>query len=91
MGDTSTITRLAQGSDYDFCRLMEALRNRQGVSARALSSAAGCSPSYVSKMERGEFLPTIDTFSRLVHSLGCTDLEIVFLVRLLRRSEIDFS
>lgn len=63
---------------------MADLRTRAGLSGRALSAAAGKSPSYTSKMERGDFLPTVDTFAALVEVLECSDAEVVFLVRMLR-------
>ncbi len=68
----------------EFSQLMTKLRVRSGKSARALSIAAGKSQSYVSKMERGEFVPTVDTFARLVHELDCSDAEVLFLIRSLR-------
>ena len=83
-GTWSTITQLAQADhEHSFGSLLASLRVRRGLSARALSEAAGKSPSYASKMERGEFLPTVDTFSNLVSVLGCTDAEVVYLIRML--------
>lgn len=79
----SSITRLAQQAHLAFPELMADLRVRSGLSGRALAAAAGKSPSYVSKMERGEFLPTVDTFAALVSVLDCSDAEVVFLIRCL--------
>lgn len=78
-----TIAQLATASDFDFAKLFAQLRTRRGLSARALSAAAGVSPSYVSKLERGEFVPTLDTFARLVAELECSDAEILFLVKMM--------
>lgn len=61
------------------------LRNRTGLSARALSIKSGLSPSYVSKLERGEMIPTLDGFGRLIKNLDCTDQEVVVLVYLSAR------
>lgn len=77
------LARLAKTQSLRFGDLMQALRLRSGLSARSLSALAGVSPSYVSKMEREEFIPTLDTFSRLVAVLECSDAEILFLVRVL--------
>lgn len=68
-------------TDLDFPALMSYLRTRKGMSARGVSSAAGVSPSYVAKLERGDFVPTVDTFARLVKVLECSDLEILVLLR----------
>lgn len=70
-----------------FAQLMHALRVRKGVSARALSTEVGLSPSYVSKLERSEFMPSVDTFAKIVDALECSDAEIVFLVRLLSQHD----
>ena len=84
----SALSQLAQADHgHSFGGLMSLLRNRKGFSARALSEAAGKSPSYASKMERGEFLPTVDTFSNLVSVLGCTDAEVVYLIRMLNHGD----
>jgi len=81
--EVTSFTNLAQVSGLGFPEIMNAVRKRSGLSGRALSRAAGKSPSYISKMERGEFLPTVDTFAGLVRALQCTDAEVVFLVRML--------
>lgn len=86
--NASSITRLAQANqDLSFADLMIELRRRKGLSARKLSEVAGMSPSYISKMEKGEFLPAVDTFSNLVDALDCTDSEVIWLVRTLRRPD----
>lgn len=56
------------------------LRKRRGMSARSLSLAAGYSPSYVSKVERGEQEPSFRAFCSIAKVLELTDREIVFLV-----------
>lgn len=79
---TTTLSQLAS-TDLEFPKLMAKLRLRSGMSARALSTAAGVSVSYVNKMEHGEFLPSVDTFARLVRELDCSDAEVAFLIRAL--------
>jgi ribosome-binding protein aMBF1 (putative translation factor) len=69
--------------NMSFGDLMKIARQRASLSARALSSKIDASPSYVSKMERGEYLPTLDTFARLSNSLDLSDAEILFLVKML--------
>ena len=58
------------------------LRVQKGMSARAVSTAAGLSPSYVSKVESGDLDPSFKAFCALAEVLKMTDAEIVFLVRL---------
>ena len=72
------------GSEISFPEVMKFLRESNGMSARGLSTQAGVSPSYVSKMERGELVPTLDTFAKLVKVLKCNDAEIAFLVMIFR-------
>lgn len=57
-------------------------RRQKQLSARALSAAAGLSPSYVSKIESGEMEPSFKAFCNIAAVLGLSDAEIVFLVRL---------
>jgi transcriptional regulator with XRE-family HTH domain len=75
--------------EIGFSDLMRLLREDRNLSARKLSALAGVSQSYVSKMERGEFVPTVDTFARLMEALGCNDAEISFLIRVfVKRGEM---
>ncbi len=57
-------------------------RRQKQLSARALSAAAGLSPSYVSKIEAGEMEPSFRAFCNIAAVLELSDAEIVFLVRL---------
>ena len=59
---------------------MKFLRERQGISARELSGRAGLSASYVSKVESGAVLPTIESFAKLVSNLYTTDKEVAYLI-----------
>jgi len=67
---------------------MKFLRERSEISARELSSRAGLSASYVSKVESGSVLPTIESFSKLISELNVTDMEIVYLIKLLTKKDI---
>lgn len=58
------------------------IRKRKNMSARAVSLAAGLSPSYVSKVEKEEIQPSISSFYRICQVIEATDKEIVFLLRL---------
>lgn len=69
----------------EFSILMKFLREREGLSARQLSAAAGLSASYVSKVESGAVLPTIESFAKIVSKLYTTDREITYLISTLTR------
>lgn len=64
--------------------LLRQARQRNDMSARAVSQAAGLSPSYVNKIEAGEIEPSLKAFGKLAHVLGLTNTEITFIVRLFR-------
>lgn len=66
---------------------MKFLRERSGLSARQLSINAGLSTSYVSKVESGAVLPTIESFARLVSNLDITDKEIAYLIKMLVKNK----
>jgi len=74
-------------TNAEFSFLMKFLRERSGVSARQLSAQAGLSASYVSKVESGSVLPTIESFSKLISELDVTDMEIVYLIKLLAKKD----
>ena len=59
------------------------MRERQGLSSRALAERVGCSSSYVSKLETQGMVPAANVFARLVNVLECSDAEIQFLLILL--------
>lgn len=56
------------------------LRKRQGMSARALSSLSGLSPSYVSKVEAGEMEPSFRAFASMACVLRMTPREIYLVI-----------
>lgn len=56
------------------------LRDREGISARALSLAAGLSPSYVGKIEKGEISPSFEAFARIALVLKMSLLEVAYCV-----------
>lgn len=55
-------------------------RQREGLSARALSLKAHLSPSYVGKLEAGEIEPSVKAFGRIALALGLNPQEIYFCV-----------
>lgn len=74
----------------EFSILMRFLREREGISARQLSADAGLSASYVSKVESGAVLPTIESFAKIVSKLYTTDREISYLISsILTEQEIE--
>lgn len=56
------------------------MRERSGLSARALSSAAGLSPAYVNKVESGQLEPSFRAFARIARQLGMSQREVYVLV-----------
>lgn len=64
-------------------------RLRRGLSARALSKAAGLSDSYVSKMEAGAIKPNLDAYARIAKELSLNDREVLFLLRLIGDTQQD--
>lgn len=69
--------------ELTFGEAMCGLRLQKHVSARALSLAAGLSPSYVGKIETGTIKPSLEAFVRIVEVLECSDIEILFLLGLI--------
>lgn len=57
------------------------LRERKGMSARAVSLAAGLSPSYVSKVESNQMEPSFRAFCKIAAVLEMTEREVLFLVK----------
>lgn len=51
-------------------------RERKKLSARALSSEAGLSNGYVTKLETGQIEPTVRSFGRLARALQMTPMEV---------------
>lgn len=64
-------------------RLQDALRvkrEQRGLSARALSSQLGKSPSYVSKVESGDITLSLAGFAEIAKALELSVHEILYLV-----------
>lgn len=55
-------------------------RIRHGLSARELSSRAGLSASYVTKLEASEIEPSLRAFAKIALAAGMTQAEIYFCV-----------
>jgi transcriptional regulator with XRE-family HTH domain len=52
--------------------LVRRLREQRGLSLRALASATGFSPSFVSQLENGAVSPSIASMERIANTLGVT-------------------
>lgn len=84
-GDAMAVSRswflsIGKDSGASFEQLFKAARHRSGKSARGLSTECGLSPAYVSKVESGETKPSIQAFAKLVQAMGCSDIEILFMI-----------
>lgn len=74
--------------DVPVSKVIRYLREKKSMSARAVSQAAGLSPSYVSKVESGSMEPSFKAFCRIAGVLGMTDGEVIFVVKMaMRESE----
>lgn len=69
-------------SDLSFGQFIKHKREQADQTARHVALEAGLSASYVSKVEADQMKPSLKAFAALVEVLDCTNLEIVFLVRL---------
>ena len=70
-------------SNVQTVRLADAVhyyRKEKNLSSRALSLAAGLSPSYVGKLESGEIEPSVRAFARIAIILGMNQQEIYLCV-----------
>jgi transcriptional regulator with XRE-family HTH domain len=54
----------------DAGRLVARLRARHGLSQRALAIRASTSQAWISRVERGEVSPSVDSLERLLHAMG---------------------
>lgn len=81
LGSALVVDRSLSDSLFSLPELLKSLRVKRGMTARELSLKAGLSQSYVSKVESGSLSPTLDAFARIVQQLGCSDLEILFIVK----------
>lgn len=62
------------------------LRERKGMSARAVSQAADLSASYVSKVESGQMEPSFRAFCKIAEVLEMSDREVLFVVQMVMRN-----
>lgn len=63
-------------------------REAHDMSRRKLSAAAGLSPSYVARLERGEVEPSLKTFAAIASVLEWSESDIALTMKL-HRSEGD--
>lgn len=71
----------------EFCELFRFIRQRNNISARKLSLSAGLSPSYISKVENGTVLPTLESFAKIIKHLNITEKEIAYLIKVFSSKE----
>ncbi len=61
-----------------FAARVAQLRHQSGMTQKELAARAGLEQSNLSKLERGEHRPLIDTVLRLQHALGLRSIEELF-------------
>ena len=54
----------------EVAKRMKFFRKLKGVSANQMSLDIGKAESYISKVERGEYVPSLDTFAVIIKYLG---------------------
>lgn len=47
------------------------VRNARGMTPDELARLAGISPTHLSRIERGEYMPRIDIIARIAEALNC--------------------
>lgn len=55
---------------------LKTLRKERGLSLKALSKKAGCSPSYISMLENNQIDPSISRLKRIAEGLGYTIIDL---------------
>lgn len=75
---SSALSAIADPPRYDFSFLRD-FRKRDGLTIRDVSSRSGISPAVISKLERNQTSPTLDTFFRLSHVFGMTTTDLISL------------
>ncbi len=71
----------------EFGLLMKFLREREDISARQLSLKSDLSSSYVSKIENGTTVPTLETFARIIKQMKVSSREVYYLISILGRDD----
>ena len=67
---------LVNDVEMDAANVIKGLRNEKGLTLRQLAAISGVSKSGLSRWERGERVPTLDVFIRILKSL---DSDIVVI------------
>lgn len=65
----------------NFISLFKYLRKRSGLSAHKLSQDAGLSGAYVSRLENGSLLPSVEALAKLIQILNPSPEELYILVK----------
>ena len=58
-------------------RVVARLRSDAGITQEKLAEAAGLDPGYISLIERGHRMPTVDTVFRLCRGLGTSPSALI--------------
>lgn len=74
---------LKSNMDNAIGRSIKYKRMKSDISGRKLSEISGLSPSYVSKVENGTLIPSINCFAALVCNLDFSEKEIALLINIL--------
>ena len=54
----------------EVAKRMKFFRKLKGVSAKQMSLDIGKTESYISKVEKGQYIPSLDTFAVIIRYLG---------------------
>ena len=86
-----TLSSLNKNSATILAQAIKVLRKKQGFSQKDLSNAAGISQGQLSKIERGEHIPTIDNLDSIAKALRMPTSLITYLAFDRGKIEDEFS
>lgn len=61
-------------------RVIQAYREKRGLSQEVVSGLAGIGRTHLSAIERGVRKPTLDTFYKIAEAMGCRPSKLLSLV-----------
>lgn len=64
-------------SEGVFAGELQKLRHKAGLTQEEVAAKAGVSRQYVSMLEAGKYMPTIEIFIRLAHAVGISPAEFI--------------
>ncbi len=56
--------------EFDITEMLIAARNEQNLTQESLAQKAGIRQSNLSRIERGQCMPSLDTLQKIAHGLG---------------------